>query len=158
MNKKQTFGFTAVLVSALLSGCAGTGTQPISSQPTTTSGPAFTSNYGVVESIQSVPASQTSSGGIAGIGVGTIAGGVVGGVIGSQIGEGQGKTAATAAGAIGGALAGRHLEQRNRAQDMVYQIGVRLDNGSYQVVTQDNISNINVGSRVRIENNTAYRY
>lgn len=147
--------------SALLIGCSSP-QQPTVSQsyPQTypSAGPAYSTSYGVVDSIQVLNQGSTSSGGI---GLGAVTGGVVGGVLGNQVGSGTGRKAATAAGAIGGAIAGHQIQERsraNQAQAPAYQIGVRLDNGSYQTVTQDTIADIGVGSRVRIENGRAYRY
>lgn len=153
---------TAALLTsgAFLVGCSSP-QQPSVSQtyPQTypSSGQAYSTSYGVVDSIQVVNQGATSSGGI---GIGAVTGGVVGGVLGNQVGSGTGRKAATAAGAIGGAIAGHQIQERNRAnqQAQAYQIGVRLDNGSYQTVTQDTIADIGVGNRVRIENGRAYRY
>jgi outer membrane lipoprotein SlyB len=130
--------------------------QPAASQPypTTSSAPAYSSNYGVVESIQMV----NSAGGSGGIGPGAVIGGVAGGVLGNQVGGGSGKTAATVAGTVGGAVVGHQIEQRNRNQAAMYQVGVRLDNGSYQTVTQESVTDLQVGNRVRIDGGRAYRY
>ncbi|MGV3741614.1 MAG: glycine zipper 2TM domain-containing protein [Burkholderiaceae bacterium] len=152
----------AVLASSTLLMACSSPQQPVASQPypqtypNTT--PAYSTSYGVVDSIQVINAQTTSNGGI---GLGAVTGGVVGGVLGNQVGSGTGRRAATAAGAIGGAVVGHQIQQRNRAnqaQPQAYQIGVRLDNGSYQTVTQDSVADISVGNRVRIENGRAYRY
>ena len=93
------------------------------------------------------------------MGAGAVLGGVVGGLIGSQVGGGRGKTAATAAGAIGGVLVGNEIEHRNNTQVRnMYQIGISLDDGTYQTVTQDSITELHVGNRVRIEGEQVYRY
>ena len=93
------------------------------------------------------------------IGAGTIAGAVVGGVLGHQVGGGTGNTAATVLGAAGGAYAGHELEKRNQAQQTnVYQLTVRLNNGTYQTITQANSNDIRVGDSVRIDNGVATRY
>lgn len=123
---------------------------PVNSQP-------YQVSYGVVESI------QLAQGGVAspsqGSGAGAVIGGVVGGLLGHQVGKGSGRTAATVAGAVGGALAGNEIEKRNGAyQRNQYAVGVRLDNGGYQTVMQDYVNDLQVGSRVRVENNVAYRY
>ncbi len=162
MKTLPTPALAALAASALLGACASpgysgpNGTQPYPSTRTTY--PANTHpyqvSYGVVDSIQLVPATGTP-----GIGAGAVIGGVVGGVLGNQVGSGSGRTAATVAGAVGGALAGHEIQKRSGdAQHNQYQIGVRLDNGTYQTVMQDNIYDLQVGSRVRIENNTAVRY
>lgn len=110
--------------------------------------------YGVVDSIQLVQGSNTQ-----GSGVGAIVGGVVGGLLGNQVGKGSGRTVTTVAGAVGGALAGNEIEKNNGSwQRNQYQVGIRLDDGRYQTVVQDDVSGLQVGSRVRINNNIAYRY
>jgi hypothetical protein len=40
----------------------------------------------------------------------------------------------------------------------MYQVGVRLDNGGYRTVIQDSVADLRVGSRVRVDNDRAYRY
>lgn len=131
-------------------GCSSPGYSPTQSQ-TYPAQQSYSSAYGVVESIQLV------QGGNDGIGVGTVAGGVVGGLLGNQVGSGSGRTAATVAGAVGGAVVGNQVEKSRSARQM-YQVGVRLDNGTYQTLTQDSATDLGVGTRVRIENNRAYRY
>jgi len=91
-------------------------------------------------------------------GVGAVVGGVVGGVLGNQVGGGVGKDIATVAGVVGGAVVGNEIEQSTRAPARdTYQISVRLDNGSYQTIRQDSLTNLQVGNRVRIENGIVYR-
>lgn len=159
--KKNYLMTAASLISAatLLGACSSPMKQPVYSQtsPAPTSSPSYSSGYGVVESIQMVGSTGSSGGGI---GPGAVLGGVAGGVLGNQVGGGSGQTAATVAGTVGGAVIGHQIEQRNRAasQSATYQIGVRLDNGSYQTVTQDTVADLSVGNRVRIENGRAYRY
>lgn len=113
------------------------------------------SGYGVVESVQLVQGTDYN-----GPGAGAVVGGVVGGLLGNQVGGGSGRTVATVAGALGGAIVGNQVEQNNNRgqQRSQYQIRVRLDNGSYQVITQQATADMVVGSRVRIENNHVYRY
>lgn len=159
---KTHLKITAALLtsSAFLIGCSSPQQPSVSqSYPQTypSGGQAYSTSYGVVDSIQVVNQEAPSSGGI---GLGAVTGGVVGGVLGNQVGSGSGRKAATAAGAIGGAIAGHQIQQRNRTnqQAQAYQIGVRLDNGSYQTITQESIADIGVGSRVRLENGRAYRY
>lgn len=151
MKSNQTMALTLVAAAALVGGCAGT-TGPIGStqynQPISSS-----MQYGVVDSIQTVQAAGGQSSGL-----GAVAGGVVGGVLGNQVGGGSGRTAATAAGIVGGALVGNEIERNRGNTRQVYQIGVRLQGGGYQTVTQDTITDLRVGDRVRIENGHAYRY
>jgi len=107
----------------------------------------------VVESIQLVQ----QRGGSNGVG-GAVVGGVVGGVVGNQIGGGSGRSLATAAGVVGGALVGNQIQKNNQPVYNVYQVGIRLDNGALQTMTLDNVGDLRVGNRVRIENNQLYRY
>jgi outer membrane lipoprotein SlyB len=126
---------------------------PYPSYPATNPAPYHVA-YGFVESIQLTQGSATQ-----GSGAGAVIGGVVGGLLGHQVGKGSGRTAATVAGAIGGAIAGNEIEKRNNSfQHNQYLIGVRMDNGGYQTLAQDNVSDLQVGSRVRVENNFVYRY
>lgn len=138
------------LAAALMSGCANTNPRSEAS-PSYPSPSARSSGYGVIEAIETTRASGD------GIGVGTVIGGVVGGVLGNQVGSGSGKTAATVVGAVGGAVVGHEIEKSNKTQD-AYHIRVRLDNGNYQTVTQDSINDLQVGNRVRVENNRVSRY
>jgi outer membrane lipoprotein SlyB len=160
MKTNHSIAATTLVAAALLTGC-GSPQQatPIGSSypvatPTATNA---TTGFGVVESIQAVNTTNTSSGGI---GLGTVAGGVVGGVLGNQVGGGRGKDAATVAGAVGGAVVGHQMENRNRVATagQAYQVGVRLDNGTYQTFVQDSVADLTIGSRVRIENGRAFRY
>ena len=154
---KKNYALTAATMIAatiFFSGCSTPFEQPVSSQSYPSTGPAYASNYGVVDSIQMTNANASSGG----IGAGAVVGGVVGGLLGNQVGGGHGKTAATVAGTVGGALVGHQIEQRNKAPSTMYQIGIRLDNGSYQSVMQDTVADLNVGNRVRLENGRAYRY
>lgn len=131
----------------------GTIYPPATTYPQANSYP-YQASYGVIESIQLTQAASDQ-----GSGAGVIIGGIVGGLLGNQIGKGSGRTAATVAGAVGGAVAGSEIEKRNSSgQRNQYQVGIRLDNGGYQTVVQDNVYDLQVGNRVRIENNTAYRY
>lgn len=108
--------------------------------------------YGVVQSIELVQQ------GTSGIGAGAVVGGIVGGILGHQVGSGQGNTAATVLGAAGGAYAGHELEKRNQPQANAYKFNIRMQDGSYQSVTQTTIDDIRVGDRVRIDNGVARRY
>lgn len=113
--------------------------------------------YGVVQSIEIVNVDRAGIGG-SGIGAGTIAGAVVGGIVGHQVGGGVGNTAATVLGAAGGAYAGHELEKRNQQQTQAYKLTIRMNDGSYQTVTQTTNPDIRVGDRVQVENGVARRY
>jgi outer membrane lipoprotein SlyB len=144
------YGFSAAALAAMsltFTGCAtnsqgnGGGSQVVSA-------------VGIVESIDIIRDSSNTSGG------GAIVGGLVGGLLGNQIGGGTGRTAATVAGAVGGAVVGNNVEgnrNANGANDKV-QVRVRLNSGESLVLVQNNLRNIRVGDRVRVENNQLYRY
>lgn len=164
MNTTHQLKSTAVLLAMLaLGGCANmnTGT-PFG----TTSYPQNTSNlpqstnvytqYGVVQSIELVQQNVASS---SGVGAGTIAGAVVGGILGHQVGGGSGNTAATVLGAAGGAYLGNQMEKNQGTQQVnAYKFNIRLNNGSYQSITQTSSDDIRVGDRVQIDNGVARRY
>ena len=86
-----------------------------------------------------------------GSGLGVVGGAVVGGLLGSQIGGGSGKNVATVLGAVGGGVAGNEVEKRARATT-VYQVRVRMDDGSLRSVTQGTAPA--VGQKVKVEGST----
>ena len=109
------------------------------------------SYYGVVDRIEVVRKGDSNN--IAG----TIIGGIVGGLIGHQIGSGSGNTAATIAGAAGGAYVGNQAQARSRGPNESFRVSVRMDDGSYRTITQDNITDLRTGDRVRVEGDFVYR-
>lgn len=115
--------------------------------------------WGVVQSIDLVSVDDGTSGGRS-IGLGTVAGAVVGGILGNQVGGGSGNTAATVLGAAGGAYAGHALEKRNQNHPAAnaFKFTIRLNDGSYQSVTQTSNADIRVGDRVQIDNGLVRRY
>lgn len=160
---KHLTAATGLALAAILAGCASPDYRAPAGQPVmpaqaypagTYPGTAQTPYmvaYGTVETIQQVGAQ-----GAGGVPWGTVAGGVVGGLLGSQVGSGTGKTAATVAGAVGGAALGSSANAQGRP---MYQIGIRLDNGSFVTVNQDTVAGLQVGTRVGIDsNNRVYRY
>jgi outer membrane lipoprotein SlyB len=117
--------------------------------------------YGIVQSIDLVQQSSSAGSGIggSGIGIGTIAGAVIGGVLGNQVGSGRGNTVATVAGVAGGAYVGHEIESRQQQRTAdVYRITVRMDDGSYQSMTQNTNGTFRVGDRVRIDNGVMRPY
>lgn len=82
---------------------------------------------GHVESVRPVQRAQRTTG------VGAVAGGVVGGLVGNQFGHGNGRTATTVLGAVGGGFAGNAIEKHVRTVT-VYQVGVRMQNGTLRTV------------------------
>jgi outer membrane lipoprotein SlyB len=157
--KLKLYGLAPVLVAVGLSGCAGN--QPYSSSYPAADGtyssqgtyPSSQSQvgYGYVDRIEVVP--KGASRNVAG----TVIGGIVGGLIGSQIGSGSGRTAAVIAGAGAGAVAGNVIEGRRRADNEAFRVSVRLDNGSYQTVMQEDLNDLQTGDRVRVDGNRVTR-
>jgi outer membrane lipoprotein SlyB len=82
---------------------------------------------------------------------GAILGGIVGGVLGHQVGSGRGQDAATVAGAIGGALVGNELS-RSGAAVSHWEVRVRFDDGTNQMIRFDQEPRWRVGDKVRVEN------
>jgi len=154
---RTLFGVFAVL---LLGACAST--YPPANLPyPTSSGTPESGNvyqgYGVVHSIELVQQENTGIAG-SGLGIGTVAGAVIGGVLGNQIGGGRGNTVATVAGVAGGAYVGHELESRRQQKTIAHKITVRMNDGSYQTLTQSTDSGFRVGDRVRFENGSLQRY
>ena len=165
MNTKYRLAAAAIAVTAFLAGCAAPmpapppqATAPVYQQPGQvyqTPAQNYAQYYGVVESIQYVPATAAPTG----IGAGAIIGGVAGAAVGSQIGGGRGNTAATVLGALGGAVVGNQVQQNQRVgTPESYNIAVRMDRGGTQMIVQDNPGDLRVGDRARIENGRVYRY
>jgi outer membrane lipoprotein SlyB len=86
-----------------------------------------------------------------GSGVGAVAGGVLGGVLGHQVGNGTGKDLATVIGAVGGGIAGHQIE-RNVKKETVYQVRLRMDDGSTR--TTEVASAPGVGAKVTVDGGT----
>jgi outer membrane lipoprotein SlyB len=145
---------TAVVVAAL-PGCANNG-MPWQSSSTATSS-SYTSSYpayGVVTAVRAVQQNNAASNSAGG----ALLGGLAGGLIGHQIGGGTGNTAATIGGAVGGAMLGSQLaQQQGNAVSTVYQVDVRLDDGSYQTISTADGS-FAVGQRVMLQNGAITHY
>jgi len=149
MNRTHTLAALMIAGATFITGCASTSPQASSYNTV----PAASAGYGTIDSIQ---ITRAAGGGTSGLGA--VAGGLVGALAGNQIGSGGGRTAATLAGAVGGAVVGNKVEaNRDQGQD-AYQISVRMDNGDYRTVVQDNINNLGVGKRVRVVDGRVYLY
>ena len=131
-------GAAAAAALAAMVSLAGCGPQPtyqvVQSPP-----PART---GTVESVREVLEQKDPSG------AGLIVGGLVGGGLGSLVGGGTGRTVATVVGALGGAYAGNRIEKSQ--SQVVYQIGVKYDDGSWATIRQAAPTGLRIGDRVRI--------
>ena len=97
---------------------------------------------GTVESVREV-VEQKEPGG-----AGLLVGGLIGGGLGSLIGSGTGRTVATVVGAAGGAYAGHQVEKSKT--EVVYQIGVKYDDGSWATIRQTAPTGLRIGDRVRV--------
>src|SRR4051812_26589859 len=124
MKPSRTLAAAAIAVSAVLTGCASSDTQPYNSGYSNGYNNTASSGYGTVESIQVVQGDGHTSG------AGAIVGGLVGALAGNQVGSGGGRTAATVAGGVAGAAIGNKVESNRNAGNgqQLYQINVRLDN------------------------------
>ena len=160
MKTISALGLTFAAATALLAGCADMPSNqqqypsqqyPSQNYPSQNYRPQSAS-YGTVERMEIIRSGDSNN--VAG----TIIGGIIGGVIGHQIGNGNGQTAATVAGAAGGAYVGNQVEQRRRTANETFRVTVRMDNGSYQTITESNISDLRTGDRVRIDGNGISRY
>ena len=100
---------------------------------------------GVVESVHEIKERGDGSG------IGAVGGAVMGGLIGNQFGGGSGKKITTVAGAVGGAFAGHQIEKEVKATKS-YEITVRLDDGSTEVVNTSAASSWQTGDKVKIVN------
>ncbi|MES2740269.1 MAG: glycine zipper 2TM domain-containing protein [Pseudomonadota bacterium] len=151
MKTQSTLAALMIAATAVLTGCASTAPTQSPAYSSSSAQPD-SSTYGTIDSIQATRTNAQPSG------AGAVAGGLVGALLGNQVGSGNGRTAATVAGAVGGAVVGNEVE-RNRAQGQdAYQVSVRLDNGDYRTVVQDNVNELRVGNRVRVVDGRVYRY
>jgi outer membrane lipoprotein SlyB len=107
--------------------------------------------YGNVSAIEVVSAASRTSGG------GAVLGAVLGAVVGNQIGSGSGRAAATGLGAVGGAVIGNTIETRNKGATDLYRVTVRMDNGTLGQFDYQQIDDLRVGDRVRVESGQLHR-
>ena len=159
MQKLSTLQIAGLAAAVALAGCADQPMYQSQSDQQYRQSPAQgyqsqsqSAYFGTVERIEVVGKKDPNN--IAG----TVIGGIVGGLIGHQIGSGTGNTVATVAGAAGGAYAGNQVQQRRRQDHESFRVTVRMDNGSYQTVTQENIMDLRTGDRVRVDGSNISRY
>lgn len=109
------------------------------------------SRMGNVTNIETFATSSRTSGG------GAILGAIIGGALGNQVGKGDGRKAATVVGAVAGGVAGNEIEKRNKRDDEFYRVSVRFDNGASAQYDYNDINDLRVGDRVKIDNGQIYR-
>jgi outer membrane lipoprotein SlyB len=126
---------TALLVALALTGCGPQPTYQVVQSPP----PA---RVGTVESVREAVEQRDPSG------AGLIVGGLVGGGLGSLVGSGTGRTLATVVGALGGGYIGHEVE-KSKTQ-VVYQIGIKYDDGSWATIRQTAPTGLRIGDRVRV--------
>ena len=86
------------------------------------------SEFGVVRSINAVPAAQTTTGS------GALLGAVIGAVVGKQFGsDGFGHAAGAAIGLVGGAAVGNEIEKQQTGATDRLHVAIRLDSGQVLV-------------------------
>jgi len=124
----------ALVAAAALAGCAQQPPYQVYNQPVARSG--------TIESIRQVDKQKYVNG------AGAVVGGLVGTGLGSLIGGGSGRTAAMIVGAVGGAVVGNEM-QKNQTE-LIWEIGVRYDDGSYGTITQTQAPGLRIGDRVRV--------
>jgi outer membrane lipoprotein SlyB len=139
----------AVAALALVTACSSTPTRGVA-EASVVSSPVY-GEYGQVTSIEVIPVASRPSG------AGAIIGAVIGGVVGNQFGSGTGKALMTGAGVVGGAVAGNAVENRNKRDDEVYRVWIRLDSGVMRSMDFHRIDDLRVGDRVRFDNGQLYR-
>ena len=141
----QRFAFSpAALAAAMLLAVvdlAGCGPQPTYQVVQT---PAV--RVGTVESVQEIVEQAQPSG------AGLVLGALAGGGLGSLIGSGSGRTVATVVGAVGGGYVGNQIEKSKT--NVVYQIGVKYDDGTWATIRQATPTGLRVGDRVRVTDNS----
>jgi outer membrane lipoprotein SlyB len=125
----------ALFAALALTGCGPQPTYQVVQSPP----PA---RVGTVESLREV-VEQKDPGG-----AGLIVGALAGGGLGSLVGGGPGRTVATVVGAVGGAYAGNQIEKSQT--QVVYQIGIRYDDGSWATIRQSVPTGLRIGDRVRV--------
>lgn len=109
------------------------------------SAPRNAEQYGRVSDIEVLNVESKPSGG------GAVLGAVLGGVLGHQLGKDRGRDVATGVGVVGGAMAGNSVERNNGHDSDIYRITVKFENGSRQQFDYEDINDLRVGDRVKVE-------
>lgn len=146
---KSSFALAVVALFAVLTtGCATRQAVPVPQYAQA----AYTTQYGVVQNIETIRAQSQTSGG------GAIVGGVVGGLLGHQVDHGAKKDFATGVGVVAGALIGNEIEKNNRGMRDIYRVTVQVERGGLRSFDYASLNDLRIGDRVRIENNQLYRW
>jgi len=152
MNRTLTL-VAAASALALAAGCSSPmdpGARPVA--PVTQSPTVYQSTqYGQVRSINVVDRPGNASG------AGAVIGAVVGGVLGHQVGGGTGNTAATVGGAVAGGVVGHEIEKRRASGTEVYRVEVQFDDGHTATYDFKDLNGLQIGDRVRWQDNQLYR-
>ncbi|HEY2816491.1 MAG TPA: hypothetical protein VGK44_05085 [Casimicrobiaceae bacterium] len=132
----QRAGHFALLIVAAIAvaGCAQQPTYQVYNQPV--------ARAGTVESIRQVDKQKYQPG------AGAVTGALIGGGLGSIAGQGWGKAAAVVVGAVGGGIVGNEM-QKNQTE-LIWEIGIRYDDGGYGTITQAQSPGLRIGDRVRV--------
>ena len=118
----------------VVAGCAQQPTYQVYNQPV--------ARTGTVETIRQVDRQRYAPG------TGAVTGALIGGGLGSIAGGGWGKAAAVIVGAVGGGIVGNEL-QKNQTE-LIWEIGIRYDDGGYGTITQAQSPGLRIGDRVRV--------
>jgi outer membrane lipoprotein SlyB len=133
VQRARHFGLLIVAMLAV-AGCAQQPTYQVYNQPV--------ARVGTVESIRQVDRNKYASG------AGAVTGALIGGGLGAIAGQGWGKAAAVTVGAIGGGIVGNEL-QKNQTE-LIWEIGIRYDDGGSGTITQAQSPGLRIGDRVRV--------
>lgn len=155
-------GACALFAAVAAAGCASTSPNYSSTYPSSTY-PAATAPYGSTASCYdcgTVTRIEVASAGTSNVpnATGAVLGGIVGGVAGHELTKNSSKghqNLATVGGAVAGAVAGNAIQNHAQANNGTYNIYVRMDDGTTQVVTQNGLNGIQEGSLVRVDNGVA---
>jgi outer membrane lipoprotein SlyB len=152
MNRILTLSAAASAL-ALSVGCSTAqdpGARPVA--PVTPSPSVYQGmQYGQVRAINVVERPGSASG------AGAVLGAVVGGALGTQVGKGDGKTAATVGGAVAGGVIGHEIEKRHSTGTQVYRVEVQFDDGHMAAYDFKELNGLQIGDRVRYQDNQLYR-
>ena len=68
------------------------------------------------------------------------------------------RDAGTVVGAFGGAVIGNQIEKNNRGARDFYRVAIATQSGQVRTFDYQQLADLRVGDRVRIEQNQVYRY